>query len=260
MRSLHELFSVSVAAEPVPTKDHDSHLVLENCVVVVDGATPLESLGAADSDSVRHLARQVADSIGKSAETDPVKRFLKVADICTTSDGSSAVAAAVWNEGDDLVGAVVGDCVIAVQTSDGNVTVTFDETLARLDHISIEAMYKRDGTPHRDDAAKVLVSNRRLLNTPDGYGAFGPAGMTSEHVLTIRYRLDDVRRILLCSDGYWRAIDTYQLFPDAADLIGHDLTTVINRIRAVEDEDSDATHFPRISPVDDITAVLLERK
>ena len=247
-------------AEPTQGKNHDAAVVRDDCVVVVDGATPLESIGTADAASVRALSHAVAAAIADCDSLDPVTRFLEAATKVQTDDGASAVAAAVWRDGDQLIGAAVGDCVVAVQTVDGTVRALFDHVLGALDATAVEKMYERDGGPHRDDASDLLATNRRLLNTAEGYGAFGPPGLQPHHVQRASWPARDVVAVLVCSDGFWRALDTYALFDDERELLQHatnGLAEVVAAIRRVEAADHDGRLHPRISTADDVTAVLL---
>ena len=254
-------FTVTFVNEPTVDKDHDHLLQTDDCIVVVDGATPLQGLGTADGDSVRSLCTCVADAIASSPINDPVDRFIDAASRCNTDDGSSAVAAAIWTHGGMVIGAAVGDCVVAIETIDGSVTVLLDQVLGDLDAAAVERMHEKNGTPRREDAADLLLANRMLVNTSDGYGAFGPSGMQPAHVKHAAVPLSSVKRILVCSDGFWRALDTYGLVHDVRELIASaskSLPGLVRSIRRTESSDLSGDLFPRISPSDDITAVLLD--
>jgi hypothetical protein len=73
----------------------------------------------------------------------------------------------------------------------------------------------------------------------------------------------DVARVLVCSDGFWRAVDTYGIYADAHELLEQaslSLHEVVKEVRQAEQADHSGQRFPRISIADDVTAVLLTRR
>jgi hypothetical protein len=67
--------------------------------------------------------------------------------------------------------------------------------------------------------------------------------------------------ILLCTDGFYRAVDVYGIFDDAqlipACLEPGGVERVLRSIRAVEAEDPDCTKHMRFKPADDASAIIL---
>ena len=67
--------------------------------------------------------------------------------------------------------------------------------------------------------------------------------------------------ILLCTDGYDRAVDHYALCDDAGLMTASvaDVAKVLSRLRQEEASDPQCLRFPRFKPADDATAVMLGR-
>ena len=65
--------------------------------------------------------------------------------------------------------------------------------------------------------------------------------------------------ILLCTDGYYRAADTYGLLDDGSllDASAVSVDEVLTQLRAVEASDPDCIRHPRFKPADDATALML---
>lgn len=102
-----------------------------------------------------------------------------------------------------------------------------------------------------------LQAGRAKRNQPDGYSILE----CREAALAMPEYLDlgTPSSILLCTDGYYRAVDHYHLYDDAS-LIGSsaaDAGTVLKEIRAVEYFDPDCQKFLRFKPADDASAVAL---
>jgi hypothetical protein len=65
--------------------------------------------------------------------------------------------------------------------------------------------------------------------------------------------------MLLCTDGYYRAVDTYGLMDDVRlmDASAASVSDVLKLVRSTEASDPDARSYPRFKPADDATAVML---
>lgn len=65
--------------------------------------------------------------------------------------------------------------------------------------------------------------------------------------------------ILLCTDGYYRAVDSYGLHDNESLMAASaaSVTDVLASLRKVEAADPDCIRHPRFKPADDATAVML---
>lgn len=102
-----------------------------------------------------------------------------------------------------------------------------------------------------------LQAGRAKRNRPDGYSILE----CSEAALAMPEYLDlgAPSDILLCTDGYYRAVDHYELNDNAGliDASRTDAGAVLKALRAVEYFDPDCTRFLRFKPADDASVVAL---
>lgn len=105
--------------------------------------------------------------------------------------------------------------------------------------------------------APQLMAGRARRNRPDGYSILE----ASRDALAMPEIIDlgTPAEILLCTDGFYRAVDHYGLHDDAGlmDASAREIAAVLADLRAVETGDPDCVHFPRFKPADDATAVML---
>ncbi len=105
--------------------------------------------------------------------------------------------------------------------------------------------------------APELRAGRAKRNRPDGYSILECSrdSLALPDVIDLGWPAD----ILLCTDGYYRAVDHYDLFNGAQllDASAASVDRVLADLRAVETEDSDCRRYPRFKPADDATAVML---
>jgi serine/threonine protein phosphatase PrpC len=105
------------------------------------------------------------------------------------------------------------------------------------------------------------LASRRRRNTP-GHHSILVADETS---LAVPEFLDLAwpRSILLCTDGFYRAVDTYHCMDDAglmeACRLPDGVDAVVRRIREAEASDPDCATYPRYKPADDATAIMIGR-
>lgn len=104
-----------------------------------------------------------------------------------------------------------------------------------------------------------LLAGRKARNTPGGYSILeaSPAAAQFAEYLDLGSPSD----MLLCTDGFYRAVDHYGLYGDEA-LIGActaagGVEKVLQQVRAIEAADADCTTYLRFKPADDATAVML---
>lgn len=102
-----------------------------------------------------------------------------------------------------------------------------------------------------------LQAGRAKRNQPGGYSILECSGaaLSMPEYLDLGAPSD----ILLCTDGYYRAVDHYHLYDDGGLISSSagDAAAVLKEIRAVEYFDPDCQRFLRFKPADDATAVAL---
>lgn len=105
--------------------------------------------------------------------------------------------------------------------------------------------------------APALKAGRARRNRPDGYSILE----CSRDALAMPefIALGEPAEILLCTDGYYRAVDIYRMFNDGQlmDESRAGVDRVLSRLRSLEAGDTECRIYPRFKPADDATAVML---
>lgn len=159
----------------------------------------------------------------------------------------------------------LGDSCLLARGSDGaHISVAASPNNA-FDHwLSREALKRRDAGML--DIKKLLaefrpqlMQGRKQRNSPGGYSILEASPSAVE--FAEYFDLGTPREILLCTDGYYRAVDHYALHSGEslldASLASGGVDRVLEGIRAVEASDPTCVKYLRFKPSDDATAVAL---
>lgn len=157
----------------------------------------------------------------------------------------------------------LGDSCLLVRNTGGDNRILAASPNNSFDHwLAREARKRREQGVFDIKAllaefAPQLRESRSRRNRPDGYSILE----CSRDALAMPeiVKLGWPGQMLLCTDGYYRAVDTYGLMDDARlmDASRASVTDVLSLIRATEAQDPDCLHHPRFKPADDATAVML---
>lgn len=178
------------------------------------------------------------------------------------SDGlifPSASAVIAHLSGDRLRIFNIGDCTTVVYGKEKN-TVLYSDQVDRFDHEVIAEMLCLRKETHADIAdivksdgiKRMLMENRRKMNTPDGYEilSFNMPECTPAHLFTVD--ANDVLQIVMFTDGFKR------LERELADPARPPLSVLGARLRREEQEDASMNAHPRFKVSDDASAVIFE--
>ena len=159
----------------------------------------------------------------------------------------------------------LGDsCLLARSAMTGPITLAASPN-NNFDHwLNGEAAKRRDAG--QLDVKKLLAefqpqlaAARSLRNTSGGYSILEAHPVAIQFAEYIDLGLPE--ELLLCTDGYYRAVDYYSLFTDEGLVDASAETGGVNRVlcdlRAVEASDPDCQKYTRFKPADDATAVML---
>jgi hypothetical protein len=159
----------------------------------------------------------------------------------------------------------LGDSCLLTRDGEGRQRIHAASPNNAFDHwLTREARKRRDAGVLDIKAllaefAPQLKEGRARRNRPDGYAILEP----SRDALAMPEIIDlgEPAHMLLCTDGYYRAVDHYGLHDDAGlmDASAGGVDTVLAALRAVEAGDPDCLRYPRFKPADDATAVMLAR-
>ena len=157
----------------------------------------------------------------------------------------------------------LGDSCLLARHDDGTQHVVAASPNNALDHwLTREARQRRDAGVTDIKAllaefAPRLKQGRSRRNRPDGYSILE----ASRDALAMPEIIELGRpsQILLCTDGYYRAVDHYHLHDNGSllDASAAGVSEVLSALRAVEASDPDCRRYPRFKPADDATAVML---
>lgn len=189
-------------------------------------------------------------------------------DISDDYDPPAACLTIVKRYGEAWQALRLGDSCLLARSSDGaHISVAASPNNA-FDHwLSTEAL-KRRGTGMLDikellaEFRPQLMHGRKLRNSPGGYGILEASPSAVE--FAEYFDLGAPREILLCTDGYYRAVDYYALNSDEslleASLASGGVDEVLHSIRSVEASDLACVKYLRFKPADDATAVALRKR
>jgi hypothetical protein len=159
----------------------------------------------------------------------------------------------------------LGDCRILWRSPDGRAVKSFGwSRVTELDASVVREMERlqREGYTSHESVRKAVLpmieANRKLKNTP-GYWILDITGEGISHVQTTLVEAADIETVLLCTDGYYRLVDTYHKRTDQSllsDSVNIGVAAMLREIREIEQRDPHCLEFPRIKPSDDATAVL----
>jgi Protein phosphatase 2C len=164
----------------------------------------------------------------------------------------------------------LGDCHILWRSPDGRTVKSFGSSrVTELDGNVIKEIERlhREGYKSqalvRNALLPMIEAHRKLKNTPEGYWILDVSGKGIPHLQTTALEAADVETVLLCTDGYYRWVDTYHKRTDQSllsDSVNNGISPMIRELREIERTDEQCLKFPRMKPLDDATGVLVFAK
>ena len=239
----------------------------------LDGETDAAWLVAKADGHLRNLAgldlslREILSKLVQALIVD-FEAAVKVLDIPKDYDPPAACLVLLKRYGMTWQALRLGDSCLLARGGDGvHMSVAASPNNA-FDHwLSTEALKRRDVgmLDIKELLAEFrpqLIEGRKLRNTPGGYGILEASPSAVE--FAEYFELEAPREILLCTDGYYRAVDYYSLYSEEglldASLASGGVNTVLNSIRSVEAADPTCAKYLRFKPADDATAVVLREQ
>ncbi|WP_318305921.1 protein phosphatase 2C domain-containing protein [Amycolatopsis solani] len=247
--AIAERAGVGADGHPRPTEDHV--VVLDNAVLVLDGATSSDPSQPPGGWYAERLARHLGDGLRAAPEADLAEALTRAIGEVTADNRllprhspSSTVAAVRWL--DDRVDALVlADSPVAAFGRFG-VDVVSDDRLARL---------------RRRGLLQTGADVRRRRNAHDGFWVAEAEPGAAAHAVRRSWARADVEAVLLASDGVSIGVDQYELFGwrevlEIARTDGPD--AVLDAVRTAEKQDPDGERWPRPKRHDDQALVLVD--
>lgn len=249
---------------------------------VFDGVTGINGANHLDASSdAAWLVQQAEFHLRCLAAQDmTLDELLRQLVNCLITDWQGATAKLELPQGYDIPAA----CLLLVKRyADGwkalrlgdSFLLTHGETVSNwhgpdTDLGGLEALLRREAKRHRamgvsDFKALLqqfhpqLIASRRARNTLGNHSILVPDH--SSLAIPEFMDLGWPQSLLICSDGFYRAVDTYDLMDDTKLVTSCNSTggvaEVLRKIRAVEADDPDCAKHLRFKPADDASAVSL---
>jgi hypothetical protein len=210
--------------------------------------------------------REVLSKLVKVLIVD-FKAVVKNFDIPKDYDPPAACLTMVKRYGETWQALRLGDSCLLARGSDGaHISVAASPNNA-FDHwLLTEALKRRDAGVL--DIKKLLaefrpqlLQGRKLRNSPGGYSILEASPSATE--FAEYFDLGTPSEILLCTDGYYRAVDHYALHSNESlletSLASGGVDNVLDSIRSIEAKDPACVKYLRFKPADDATAMALRK-
>ena len=160
------------------------------------------------------------------------------------------------------------DSVIVLRKKNGDVRYIMDDRLVALDNAMFERMKKlaaETGKTVREtfqDVFPYILENRYKMNTPGWYAALSCTEEGLDTALRGELPLDELRDVLLFSDGFAEAYDLFGIYqtPSAMieDVAEHGIERAVEKLRRAQDADPGCERYVRNKLRDDMSIVYAE--
>lgn len=195
-----------------------------------------------------NICKTITDAL-KGSESNILKRFNEYNLPC-------AVLSGVQARKGRLYGFVIGDCTLALQLQNGEIKIFTDKRINRFSNLTKEARMRASlsGEDEKEAVRQQMTRNRRSMNTENGFWTVALRGMYQKQFIECDYRIEEVKRCLLFSDGFERGLNNklYSL----SDVLkgGMSLSSALNKLREWEKSSISS----EVKTHDDVSALLIE--
>ncbi|MEU9397482.1 hypothetical protein AB0D86_46835 [Streptomyces sp. NPDC048324] len=207
-------------------------------------------LVAALADLDRPLSDGLADALERVAAAHPE---------CDLEDpGTPSATVAILRQRYGVVDhLVLADSPIVLEGAEGHTVISdlrVDEVLPEL-RAEVER-YETHTSGHREALQRLVLAQRQVRNTPEGYWVAAASPEAAQHALTGTTRTRDVHSAAVLSDGVSRLVTEYGMatWSDVfATLRSGGPRELIEAVRKVEATDASGLRWPRYKSGDDAT-------
>ncbi|MEH0424512.1 hypothetical protein [Streptomyces sp. B21-083] len=205
------------------------------------------------------MDRQLADGL-----SDALERVAKLHPECDLKNPGtpSATVAVLRHRSGILDHLVLADSPIVFEGPQGYSVFTDLRVDDVLPEIRAEVEQHETHTPeHRETLQRLVLAQREVRNTPEGYWVAAADPEAAGHALTGMTSLSEVQAAAVMSDGVSRLVTEYEMatWSDVfATLRAGGPRDLIAAVRKVEATDPTGRRWPRYKSGDDATVVLCE--
>ncbi|WP_099203086.1 protein phosphatase 2C domain-containing protein [Miniphocaeibacter massiliensis] len=254
----------------------DSYFVSENYIIVIDGASSLiryensnfltnkfvngirDNLAVLLSDSSINIQEALKKSLNNLLKKDKQKLF--------TKHDISATISIFRIVGEYLEIYYLGDSPIIIKTSSDiqeyvakDISKLDSSVLKKMKEISLNKKTNVLESKNSKLIKDMLIKNRGLKNTKDGYWILDTTGKGIENGNYFRVTLKEIENIIVCSDGFSQIYDTFKIYNKLEDLFkdleNNSMENIVEKLVKEQNKDKDLNNYPRFTKTDDITAV-----
>ena len=263
-----EAAGVGVDGTARPTEDRI--VVLDNAVILLDGATALEPRARTAAWYVEQLGAELATHLRQNPTTDlrallaeAITALARTHDLTPGTAPSSTVAIARWTP-DKIDALVLADSPIVAFTPTGPDVLADDRIAALPKRPGGYRARLADGNGFDPDHVASLraagARTGRLRNVPGGFWVAEADPAAAHQARTRTWPRADVRALLMSTDGVSCGVDDYHLFtwPQVLDLARiHGPQAVLDQVRTAEQQDAAGRRWPRPKRHDDQALALI---
>ena len=240
---------------------------LGRTVWAIDGATSSGIAEGFESFSVQWLVNLVETTlVNNSPRLSPselvaaaairISEALDAASFPATSVPPSCAIAILQIDAGRVEWAVLGDVVIALG-NDLELVIVTDEALGSRE---LEVIRARAEMSHDELRAFLTQRRNRDMNREGGYWVLSRGVESAKHVISGVIDMGSNLRFAIATDGFSRSVDLFKFetWQTILGKVGGDpsaLDHIVDRVRAVEEEDADLSQYPRVKKSDDAAAI-----
>lgn len=167
-----------------------------------------------------------------------------------------AVIAGVQTVENELYGYVLGDCTLSIQLKTGEIKSYTDKRINYYSNLTKELKNKAllSGEDSKEAVKRQMTENRKSMNIEGGFWTVAFKGEFQDQFVECHYKAEEVKRILLFSDGFERGFinSLYSIHEVMAGEIS--LSRSLSILRDWENSVTGA----EVKKHDDVSAVLIE--
>lgn len=157
----------------------------------------------------------------------------------------------------------IGDCEAVIKLKSGKVIRLIQPQLPELDKTALEKIIdlKNKKRFKMKDAIRecsdILLENRKLMNTPDGYSVYAPSLTGEFNFLKETFNLSEIEEIYLYTDGIAQAFDELKIYSNCEEMFSKslDIRKEVEKIVKQANLDKECEKYPRFKVIDDITII-----
>lgn len=172
---------------------------------------------------------------------------------------------AIWREnGGKLEYFGLADCDASLMLKTGEVLSWSETQVAKLDNYALSWMteYRREHgcsmAEAREACSDILIHNRKLKNTADGYWVLDPSCTGISHARTFEIPIYKCESVFACSDGFSQLIgfnEVRNLEQLHRAVKTNGLPYMKSRLYSLQEDDREMTMLPRFKFRDDTSAI-----